>query len=184
MVQYRGRAGLVFVVRARQVLRQLYRAGVASQQGHAHEIGALLTLCPSATAAAFTPPPRPIFHHACSRVVRYRVEDGLYDGCIAEELLDPMDVEECEGGAWLVSCRMSGQVLYLPSPAQASASDGSSSNASPDVYNSATCVLQVPTPVGLALDPGWGLVLRTESSDGTLQVFVANTHANCSPPPP
>ena len=57
MVQYRGRAGLVFVVRARQVLRQLHRAGVASQQGHAHEIGALLTLCPSATAAAFSPPP-------------------------------------------------------------------------------------------------------------------------------
>ena len=117
----------------------------------------------------------------------FRVEDGslarhLYaEGRTGYDSGSPYDLEECEGG-WLVAHEQGDSVRFLAdsedsSDSESASDDGATPGPGSRVRTPSRTEPQhltsVMSPIGLALIPGVGLVVREQHDFGRLEVFAS-----------
>ncbi len=112
------------------------------------------------------------------RVSFFQIKDGSFVRHMATGLDGPRDMEECEGGWWLVACHTSHTVEFV--------------GASGDMDRGGRASLgkrgrgdgEFSFPSALAMVPGLGLVARESGSYGRVQFFTTpNTIAMASMSP-
>ena len=98
------------------------------------------------------------------------MEDRSFVRHVATGLIEPYDVEECEGG-WLVACTNSYTVDYVSD----SASGDGGGVGRPRLGNRGAGDGEFDCPSALALVPGLGpgLAVRETGNDGRLQFFAS-----------
>lgn len=112
------------------------------------------------------------------RVSKFRVRDGSLDKHVATGLLEPHDVEECQGG-WIVACRGSNTLEFV--------GDADSAHTGPALPRASlgrwpSSPIQFSRPSSLALVPGLGLVVRELGSVKVFSVTAANESGTVARP--
>ncbi len=105
-----------------------------------------------------------------SRASVFRVGDGGFVRHVATGLIDPLDVEEVEGG-WLVTCESSHTVEFVGDCDGVGGDGGGRPSLGKAGGGRGKMDGELCRPSALAVVPGLGLVVREWGNGGRLQVF-------------